>query len=49
MTADPLLDPVPPVHDVVPSLSLRRNGAFMRVWTAATISVFGSFVNMCQL
>jgi MFS family permease len=49
MTADPLLDPVPPVHDIVPSAGLRRNGAFLRVWTAATISVFGSFVTRIAL
>ncbi len=49
MTADPLLDPVPPIHDVVPSAGLRRNGAFVRVWTAATISVFGSFVTRIAL
>jgi MFS family permease len=49
VTADPLLDPVPPVHDIVPGPGLRRNGAFVRVWTAATISVFGSFVTRIAL
>jgi MFS family permease len=49
MTADPLLDPVPPVHGIVPGPGLRRNGAFIRVWTAATISVFGSFVTRIAL
>lgn len=47
--SDPLLDPVPPHHDVVPTPSLWRNGAFVRVWTAATISVFGSFVTRIAL
>jgi MFS family permease len=49
VTSDPLLDPVPPVRDVVPSQGLRRNAAFMRVWSAATISVFGSFVTRIAL
>jgi MFS family permease len=29
--------------------ALRRNGAFVRVWTAATVSVFGSFVTRMAL
>ena len=49
MTADPLLEPAPPVRDIVPGPGLRRNGAFVRVWTAATISVFGSFVTRIAL
>ncbi len=49
MTLDPLLDPVPPVHHAVPSPALRQNGAFVRVWTAATVSVFGSFVTRIAL
>jgi MFS family permease len=49
VTADPLLDPVPPTRDATPSASLWRNGAFLRVWTAATISVFGSFVTRIAL
>ncbi len=49
MTSDPLLDPVPPTHDVTPTPSLWRNGAFLRVWSAATISVFGSFVTRIAL
>ncbi len=46
---DPLLDPVPPTRDVTPTASLWRNGAFVRVWAAATISVFGSFVTRIAL
>jgi MFS family permease len=46
---DPLLDPVPPTHDFAPTPGLWRNGAFLRVWTAATISVFGSFVTRIAL
>ena len=49
VTSDPLLDPVPPARDVIPSPGLRRNGAFMRVWSAATVSVFGSFVTRIAL
>jgi MFS family permease len=49
VTSDPLLDPVPPTHDVLPSRSLRRNGAFLRLWSAATVSVFGSFVTRIAL
>jgi len=49
VTSDPLSEPVPPVHDIVPGAGLRRNGAFVRVWTAATISVFGSFVTRFAL
>jgi len=46
---DPLLDPVPPVHDVVPSPGLWRNGAFLRLWSAATISAFGNSVTRIAL
>jgi MFS family permease len=49
VTADPLLDPAPPAHDAAPGAALRRNGAFMRVWSAATVSVFGSFVTRIAL
>ncbi len=45
----PLLDPRPPTHDALPSASLWRNGAFLRVWAAATISVFGSLVTRIAL
>jgi len=47
--ADPLLDPVPPTHDVAPSPGLWRNGPFLRVWAASTISVFGSYVTRIAL
>jgi MFS family permease len=49
VTADPLLDPVPPVHASLPSPRLRRNRAFVLVWAAATVSVFGSFVTRIAL
>jgi MFS family permease len=46
---DPLLDPVPPIHDVVPTPSLWRNRAFLALWGAATVSVFGSLVTRIAL
>ena len=49
VAADPLLDPVPPTHDAASSPGLRRNRAFMLVWSAATISVFGSYVTRFAL
>ena len=49
MTADPLLDPVPPTGDVAPGGRLRRNRAFLALWSAATVSVFGSFVTRIAL
>ena len=49
MTADPFLDPVPPTHDAAPTPGLWRNGAFVRVWSAATVSMFGSFVTRIAL
>ena len=49
MTLDPLLDPVPPTHVELPSPGLRRNRAFMLLWSAATVSVFGSFVTRIAL
>jgi MFS family permease len=49
VTSDPLLDPIPPTHDALPSRSLRRNRAFMLVWSAATVSVFGSYVTRIAL
>jgi len=49
VTLDPLLDPVPPTHVELPSPGLRRNRAFMLLWSAATVSVFGSFVTRIAL
>ena len=49
VTVDPLLDPVPPTHAELPSPGLRRNRAFMLLWSAATVSVFGSFVTRIAL
>ena len=42
--ADPTLDPIPPTEVPSPGPSLRANRAFMLLWSAATVSVFGSFV-----
>jgi MFS family permease len=42
--AEPLLDPKFPAPDERPTPTLWRNGAFQRVWAAATISIFGSLV-----
>lgn len=49
MAVDPLLDPIPPTHDVTPSPGLWRNGAFVRVWSAAGVSVFGSLITRLAL
>lgn len=49
VTADPRLDPTPPLHDAVPSRRLRANRAFLALWSAATVSVFGSFVTRIAL
>ena len=49
MTFEPLIDPVPPVHDAAPSAALRRNAAFVRLWSATTVSVFGSYVTRIAL
>jgi MFS family permease len=49
VTFEPLLDPAPPVHDVAPSPTLRRNTAFQRLWSATVVSVFGSFVTRIAL
>ena len=48
MQAGPGFEP-PPLHDVVPTRGLWRNSAFVRVWSAATISVFGSLVTRIAL
>jgi len=49
VTADPRLDPVPPTHVEAPSQGLRRNRAFTLLWSAATVSIFGSFVTRIAL
>lgn len=55
MAHDPLLDPMPPVGADTPDgadtpgASLRDNRPFMLLWTAATVSVFGSFVTRIAL
>lgn len=49
MAAEPLLDPKFPPDSERPSPSLWRNGAFQRVWAAATISIFGSLVTRVAL
>jgi len=47
--ADPLLDPIPPTSDQLPTPSLWRNGAFQRIWAAATVSIFGSLITRLAL
>ncbi len=47
--SDPLNDPKFPPSDELPTQSLWRNGAFQRVWAAATISIFGSLVTRVAL
>jgi hypothetical protein len=49
VVADPLLDPKLPPHNELTGDSLWRNAAFRRVWTAATISLFGSLVTRMAL
>ena len=49
MAADPLLDPKFPPSDERPSRSLWRNNAFVRVFSAATVSIFGSLVTRVAL
>lgn len=49
VTFDPTLDPPPPTGDPLPSPALRHNSAFVRVWAAAVVSVFGSFVTRIAL
>jgi MFS family permease len=46
---EPLRDPAFPPSDDLPGPSLWRNGAFQRVWAAATISIFGSLVTRIAL
>ncbi len=40
---------MPPARGAAPGAALRGNSAFMRVWSAATVSVFGSFVTRMAL
>jgi MFS family permease len=49
MSVEPLRDPVFPPTDELPGPSLWHNGAFQRVWSAATISIFGSLVTRVAL
>jgi MFS family permease len=49
MAAEPLLDPKFPPEDERPTAALWRNNAFLRVWSAATISIFGSLVTRIAL
>ncbi len=49
MAVDPLTDPHLPSAAATPTRSLWRNGAFARVWTAATISIFGSLLTRMAL
>jgi MFS family permease len=49
VTFEPLIDPVPPVHDATPSAALRHNRAFVRLWGATTVSVFGSYITRIAL
>jgi MFS family permease len=49
VTHDPLLDPAPPAGASSPGASLRANPAFVALWSAATVSVFGSFVTRIAL
>lgn len=46
---EPLRDPVFPAPEDLPGPSLWRNSAFQRVWSAATISIFGSLVTRVAL
>ena len=47
--SEPLRDPAFPSPEQLPGPSLWRNGAFQRVWSAATISIFGSLVTRVAL
>ena len=46
---EPLRDPAFPQQGELPGPSLWRNAAFQRVWSAATISIFGSLVTRIAL
>ncbi len=47
--ADPFLDPHLPPATELPTPTLWRNGAFQRVWAAATVSIFGSLITRVAL
>ena len=49
MTFEPVAEPLPSPDDASPTPGLRGNRAFMLLWSAATISVFGSFVTRIAL
>ena len=49
MATEPLLDPIFPPVDQLPTASLWHNAAFRRVWSAGTISIFGSLVTRVAL
>jgi MFS family permease len=49
MSVEPLRDPEFPPPDELPTSSLWRNGAFQRVWAAATVSIFGSLITRVAL
>jgi Na+/melibiose symporter-like transporter len=49
MAVEPLTDPKFPSPDQLPTPSLWRNGAFRRVWAAATVSIFGSLITRVAL
>src|SRR6476659_2678148 len=49
MSVEPLRDPEFPPPDELPTSTLWHNGAFQRVWAAATVSIFGSLVTRVAL
>ncbi len=49
VTADAPLDPVQAAEGPAPPVALRRNRAFVLLWSATTVSVFGSFVTRIAL
>jgi MFS family permease len=49
VSAEPLPDPVPPSGAREPDGRLRSNRAFLALWSAATVSVFGSYVTRIAL
>jgi MFS family permease len=49
VTFEPVSEPLPSPEDASPTPGLRRNRAFVLLWSAATVSVFGSFVTRIAL